>query len=232
MKKLLSIALTLIAIHHSLSAQIKNALNAKEQQQGWELLFNGENTHGWHVYLKKDAGAWGVSDGILHLDTKSQGRGDLITNKEYTNFELKLDWKIPEGGNSGIIFNVHEDTAYVYTYLTGIEMQILDNKGAEDNKQANHLAGSLYDLIAPAHPAKPAGEWNSVMIRKLNNHLTFWLNGQKVVETQVGNALWRNMLKTSKYKTWKAYATYPKGHIALQDHGAAVSFRNIRIRQL
>jgi len=232
MKKLLSIVLVLTAMHYSLSAQVINTLSAKEKQQGWELLFNGENTSGWHVYLKADAGAWGVNDGILHLDTSARAHGDLVTNKEYANFELKLDWKIPQGGNSGIIFNVHEDDAFAYTFLTGIEMQILDNKGAEDNKQANHLAGSLYDLIAPAHSAKPAGDWNSVKIRKLNNHLTFWLNGKQVVETQVGNTKWYRMLKTSKYKTWKSYATYPKGHIALQDHGAAVSFRNIRIKAL
>jgi hypothetical protein len=113
-----------------------------------------------------------------------------------------------------------------------MEMQVLDDKNAEDNKRPNHLAGSLYDMIAPAHAAKPYGEWNSVIIRKLNGHLTFWLNGQKVVEVQMGSAKWNELIQKSKFKDWKAFATYPKGHIALQDHGAAVAFRNIRIKQL
>ena len=195
-------------------------------------LFDGTTTNGWHVYLKSGPGAWKVIDGAIQLDPKADGQGDLITDNEYENYELSLEWKIAEGGNSGIIFGVHEDPSIDATYRTGIEMQILDDQKAEDNKKASHLAGSLYDMAAPLHAAKPAGEWNKVIIHKQNGHLIFYLNSQEVINTQIGSADWIKMLNNSKFKTWKDFATYPKGHIALQDHGAVVSFKNIEIKQL
>jgi hypothetical protein len=219
MKKLLLITLVFIAVNYSAHAQTVR-------------LFDGKTTNGWHSYLKSGPGAWSVVDGALQLDPGAPGQGDLITNNEYENFELKLEWKIAPGGNSGIIFGVHEDPKFDETYLTGIEMQILDDAKAEDNKLADHRAGSLYDMRAPAYPAKPAGEWNKVTIKKLDGHLTFWLNGKKVIETQIGSPEWQQMLNKSKFKTWKGFAAYPKGHIALQDHGAVVSFKNITIKEL
>ncbi|WP_428327457.1 3-keto-disaccharide hydrolase [Mucilaginibacter sp.] len=219
MKKILLSILAFTAVNCSLMAQTTK-------------LFDGQTTNGWHSYLKTGPGAWKVVDGALQLDPKAEGQGDLLTDKEYENYELSLEWKIAEGGNSGIIFGIHEDPKFGATYLTGIEMQVLDDKGAEDNKKANHLAGSLYDMRAPAHPAKPAGEWNKVKIRKLNGALTFWLNGKKVIETQIGSADWKEMISNSKFKTWADFAAYPKGHIALQDHGAVVSFKDIKIKEL
>ena len=195
-------------------------------------LFDGKTTNGWHAYLKKGPGAWSVVDGTLQLDPKAPDQADLVTDKEYENYELSLDWKIAKAGNSGIIFGVHESPEFGQTYLTGIEMQILDDKEDEDNKKASHLAGSLYDMRPPAHPAKPAGEWNKVKIRKDHGKLTFWLNGQIVIETTIGSADWQEMLNNSKFKTWKGFAAYPKGHIALQDHGYQVSFKNIKIKEL
>ena len=199
-----------------------------------QLLFNGKNTEGWHTYSKPTVGAaWQVVDGALQLDPKAEGQGDLVTDQEYENFELSLDWKIGEGGNSGVIFDVHEDPAFRSTYDTGIEMQVLDNKNADDNKKANHLAGSLYDLKAPSQDvAKPAGEWNKAKIRKENGHLTFYLNNVKIVETQMGSPEWETLLSNSKFKNWKNFAKYPKGHIALQDHGGQVSYKNISIKEL
>jgi hypothetical protein len=219
MKKILLSIMAISAFHFSVSGQTVS-------------LFDGKTTDGWHSYLKTGPGAWKVVDGTIQLDPKAEGQGDLITDKEYENYELSLDWKIAEGGNSGIILGVHEDPSFGATYLTGIEMQILDDQKAEDNKKANHLAGSLYDMEAPAHAAKPAGEWNKVKIKKLNGHLTFWLNGAKVIDTQIGSPEWIAMLDKSKFKTWKGFAAYPKGHIALQDHGAVVSFKDIKIKEL
>jgi len=219
--------LAITALSHSVFAQNQSA---KQQQ----ILFDGKTTQGWHTYLKSDATpAWAVVDGTLQLNPKAEGQGDLVTDQEYENFELSLEWNISEGGNSGIIFGVHEDPAFRATYDTGIEMQVLDNKNAEDNKKANHLAGSLYDLKAPAKDvAKPAGEWNAIKLRKQNGNLTFWQNGVKIIETQMGSAEWQTMVENSKFKTWKNFAKYPKGRIALQDHGHEVSFRNIKIKQL
>jgi hypothetical protein len=223
MKKIFLSLMAVPALHFAVSAQTK----------GYQSLFDGKTTTGWHTYLKTGAGAWKVVDGALQLDPKAEGQGDLVTDNEYENYELKIDWKISATGNSGIIFGVHEDPKFKETYQTGVEMQVLDNKNAEDNKKANHLAGSLYDMKAPsADVAKPAGEWNSVVLRKKDGHLTFWLNGKKIVETEMGSAEWKEMLNNSKFKTWTDFAKYPKGHIALQDHNHEVAFRNISIKQL
>ncbi|MEN0053267.1 MAG: DUF1080 domain-containing protein [Mucilaginibacter sp.] len=206
---------------------------AMAQTKGYKPLFDGKTTTGWHTYLKTNVTAWKAVDGALQLDPNAEGQGDLVTNDEYENFELKLDWKISETGNSGIIFGVHEDPKFNETYLTGVEMQVLDNKKATDNKKANHLAGSLYDLKAPsADVAKPAGEWNAVVLRKKDGHLTFSLNGTKIVEIQMGGDEWKELLAKSKFKDWADFAKYPKGHIALQDHNHEVAFRNIYIKQL
>jgi hypothetical protein len=219
MKKLLLLMTVFFAANFSLMAQKVS-------------LFDGKTTAGWHAYLQKGPGAWSAVDGTLRLDPKAPNQGDLVTDKEYENYELSLEWKIAVGGNSGIIFGVHEDPSFNQTYLTGIEMQILDDKEAEDNKLATHRAGALYDMKAPSHPAKPAGEWNKVTIKKLNGHLTFWLNGEIVIDIQMGGPEWNKLLNQSKFKTWKGFAAYPKGHIALQDHGAVVSFKDITIKEL
>lgn len=233
MKKPLLMLTAVFAFNFSLSAQTLNTLSNKEKKDGYTLLFDGKSTSGWHAYHGHDAGAWHVVDGALAPDTNATfGKGDLLTDKEYTNFELRLDWKIPEGGNSGVIFSVHEDDAHAYTFLTGMEMQVLDDIKAEDNKQPNHLAGSLYDMIAPSHPAKPAGEWNSIAIRRVGQKITFFMNGQKVVETVIGSPEWNELLQKSKFKDWKGYGAYATGKIALQFHGANVMYRNIRIKQL
>lgn len=218
MKKIL-LSIVAIAVANSLMAQTVR-------------LFDEKTTNGWHAYNKTGPGAWKVVDETLQLDPKADGQADLVTDKEYENYELTLEWRIAGRGNSGIILSVHEDPALSDTYLTGIEMQILDDQEAEDNKKATHLAGALYDMRAPAHPGKPAGQWNKVKILKLNGHLTFWLNGAQVIETQIGSPDWQDMLNKSKFKTWKDFAAYPKGHIALQAHGSQVSFKDIKIKEL
>ncbi len=232
MKKYLIAALAVAGCSSAAIAQTHDQLTAKEKKEGYVLIFDGKSTNGWHLYNNSGAGAWSVVDGALQLDTAAKGQGDIVSDGEYENFELKLEWRIAKGGNSGIIFPVHEDPNIPYTFFTGMEMQVLDDKEAEDNKQDNHLAGSLYDMIAPAHHSKPAGEWNAVTIRKENGHLTFWLNGEKVVEVQMGSDEWKQLIAKSKFKKWPSFATYPKGHIALQDHGAIVAYRDIKIKQL
>jgi hypothetical protein len=229
-----NILVLLCAVGISYGASAQNQLTKKEQQQGWHLLFDGKSTTGWHTYLKPEASAaWKAQDGVLQLDPKAPDQVDLVTDKEYENYELSVDWKISPEGNSGIIFGVHEDPALGQTYLSGIEMQVLDNEKAEDNKKANHLAGSLYDMKAPsASVAKPAGEWNVAKISKKDGHLIFWLNGKEIINVQMGSAEWQELINSSKFKTWKDFAKYPKGKIALQDHGHEVAFRNIKIREI
>lgn len=218
----------------TVAAQELNTLSKKEKKQGWKLLFDGQTTEGWHTYLKDKAGAsWTVSEGALAFDPQGGEGGDLVTDGEYENYELSLEWKIEEGGNSGIIFNVHEDPKFGATYITGPEMQVLDNEKAHDNKEDDHLAGSLYDMIPVGRDvAKPAGEWNHARVRLKDAHLTLWLNGTKTADVTIGSDQWNELIAASKFKTWEHFGKYLKGRIALQDHGNRVWYRNIKIREL
>jgi len=225
----------LLLVCGSLSAQTNNTLTNKEKRQGWKLLFDGTTTQGWHNYLKPSAGAaWSVKDGELQLDPAvKDDRGDIVSDGEYENFELSIDWNIAGEGNSGIMFLVKEDKQYSNTFITGPEYQLLDDQKAEDNKQANHLAGSLYDIIAPAKAAEnPAGQWNHTVIRLKNGDLTFWFNGVQTVKTHLWDANWTELVTKSKFKNWKDFAFFNKGHISLQDHGYHIAFRNVKVREL
>ena len=249
MKKIvvLACAVSLLAACNSENSQStsETATNKDSagQQQGdtWVSLFDGKTTAGWHRYGGGPAGAaWKVSDGVLYLDTtvkkdwQIKEGGDLVSDEEYDNFDLKLDWKIAPGGNSGIIIYVSEDSAkYKQTWNTGPEMQIVDNDGHPDGKLVKHQAGDLYDLIASSKKvAKPAGEWNECEIKSLNGQLELFLNGEKVVATTMWDDNWKKLIDGSKFKTMEGFGTFKKGHIALQDHGNLVSFRNIQIRKL
>jgi hypothetical protein len=220
---------------------IQNSLSKTEKDSGWEILFDGKTTNGWHNYGKQNVGSeWKVEDAILHLDASAKDKegGDLTTNEEYGNFDLKLDWKISEKGNSGIIFYVHEDPAkYRESYETGIEMQILDNGtptrlGQPDGKLYTHRAGDLYDLLASKEVAKPLGQWNQIEIKSLNGQLDFYMNGVHTLSTHLWDDNWQKMVAISKFKKMPAFATFHKGKISLQDHGDDVWFRNIRIKRL
>lgn len=217
--------------------QDTTATPSTAENQEWVSLFDGSTTTGWHTYLKDSASAaWIAQDGELRFnpDVPPEQRGDIVTDGEYENFELELEWKISSGGNSGIIFSVHEDPKLNATYLTGIEMQVLDNIDAGDNKIENHLAGSLYDMIGSKEVSKPkaVGEWNQARIRKDNGRITLWLNGVQTADVTIGTTEWEQVLNASKFKDWEGFAKYPKGKIALQDHGNVVAYRNIRIKEL
>lgn len=217
------------------------AMNNTNTDSGWISLFDGQSLKGWHNYGKTSVGeAWKVEDGNLFLDTtKKEGwqiksGGDIVTDEEYENFHLKLEWKIAPDGNSGIIFYIHEDTAlYQYGWQTGPEMQVLDNNGHPDAKIHKHRAGDLYDLIASStETVKPAGEWNAVEIIARDGKLDFFLNGSNVVSTTLWDDAWKQLVAGSKFKQWPGFGTYKKGHISLQDHGNSVWYRNIKIKRL
>lgn len=213
----------------------QNTLTPKEKSEGWILLFDGKTTTGWRTYNNnKITDRWKAANGELYLDKAvTTGQGDIITDKEYKDYELAFDWKIGACGNSGVIFNVVEDAKYENTFLTGPEMQVLDNTCHPDAKIIKHRAGDLYDLISCSkETVKPAGEWNQARIVSKNAKMEFWLNGTKVVEFTMHTPEWDKMVENSKFKTMPAFGKALKGHIALQDHGDAVWFRNIKIREL
>jgi len=215
-----------------------NTLSQKEKAEGWQLLFDGKHINGWHAYGTNHSGSWKIKDGVIYLDTtKTTGKReerDLVTNQEFENFHLKLDWKIGPGGNSGIIFLIHEDTAkFKNTYETGPEMQVIDNNGHSDAKIFKHHAGDLYDLVpCSKETVKPAGEWNEVEIELNKGKLEFTLNGTKVISTTMWDAAWNNMVANSKFKDMPGFAKFKKGKISLQDHGDPVWFKDVKIKVL
>lgn len=214
---------------------IVSAFTTLHNKGKWEVLFDGTSTEHWRGYKKDNLPAeWTIEDGTLTLTKK--GGGYIVTKEQYENFELKLDWKISEAGNSGVFFHVSEDTVYKNVYETGPECQILDDERHPDavkGKLGTHKAGANYDLQAPLVAAvKPAGEWNSFVLKVLNGHVQHWLNGKKVQDYQIGSAEWKELVAKSKFATMPGYGKYPSGHISLQDHGNRVWFRNIKIRRL
>lgn len=229
-----SIIVALIGlIPSTLCAQ--NTLTDQEKKQGWKLLFDGKSTSGWKTFNADKVGeAWKVANGELYLDKSVKaGRGDIITTGEYQDYELSIEWKIDACGNSGIIFNVVEDKKYSNTYLTGTEMQVLDNSCHPDAKIIKHRAGDLYDLIScSTETVKPAGEWNQARIISNKAKMEFWLNGTKVVEFTMHTPQWDEMVANSKFNTMPDFGDALKGHIALQDHGDKVWYRNIKIREI
>jgi hypothetical protein len=223
----------------SLMAQKPNTLTKKEKKQGWKLLFDGKSTQGWHTYLRDTVGSkWQVRDGVIIFDTSKprNGGGDMVTNESFENYELQLEWKISKGGNSGIIFDIQEDPKYPASYLTGPEMQVLDNIYASDNKKQNHLAGCLYDLAGDSTVSKPkpVGEFNKVRIVQNKGHLTLWLNGIQTFDGQIGSNDWNERIAKSKFaaKQFADFAKVPRGKIALQQHPGSSEWRNIKIRAL
>ncbi len=217
-----------------------SATPEKPVKQKWVSLFDGTTTRGWNSYGKAYAGeAWKVVDGALYLDSKSKktqntSGGDIISETTYENFHLKLEWKISAKGNSGIFFWVQNDPINQSSvWLTGPEMQVLDNDGHYDGTINKHRAGNLYDLIAGTEGAvKPVGEWNKAEIIVNKGNLKFILNGITTVNTTYGNQQWDSLIAGSKFKDMPAFAKKFKGHIALQDHGDDVWFRNIMIKEL
>lgn len=216
-----------------------NTLTAKEKAAGWKLLFDGTSTDGWHAYGSKSIGtAWKTANGALFLDTNKDGQpktgGDIVSDKEYGNFELQIDWKIDKNGNSGICIYSHEDRArYEWMWSTAPEIQIVDNEGHPDGKIFKHQAGDLYDLIpAKSHAENPPLEWNTYLIRCVNGKLDVHLNGVHIIDTQLWNDNWRTLIAGSKFRNASDFGTYKVGRIGLQDHGNNVWFRNIKIKEL
>lgn len=217
--------------------EIENTEIPKEKV--WVSLFDGVSLKGWHNYGGTPiSDEWQVIDSALVFTPnpdKNHGLNNLMTDSTYTSFILSLDWKISEGGNSGIFWGVFEDKKYALPYLTGAEIQILDNEGHSDGKNKTHLTGSLYDMITPSKSmARPVGEWNT-MILEINHNTNLGqvvLNGTQIVSFPVSGSEWDNMVRNSKFKDWEGFGSHKTGRIGLQDHGNAVSFKNIKIKDL
>jgi hypothetical protein len=213
----------------SLSAQSPASLTAAEKAAGWKLLFDGTSLAGWKGYKTATAPTgWTVANGVL---TRSGAGGDLLTVEQYGDFEMRFEWKVPQNGNSGIIYRIAETEQY--PWQTGPEYQVLHNQGHADGKNPITSAGSNYAVNPPVKDlTKPVGEWNEGRLIVQGNHVEHWLNGEKVVEYEIGSADWEARVKASKFAKVANYGRMTRGYIALQDHGDAVSFRNLKIKSL
>lgn len=224
------------------AAQQPNTLTENEINDGWVLLFNGKDFSGWRQYNGTAMPAnWIIDDDAMKVclgagRTPGQGSGgDIIyCDSKFTNFELSLDWKSSNRGNSGIFYYVREVPKQAI-YYAAPEVQILDNENATDNKIQSHLAGSLYDMLA-ADPktCNPAGLWNNIVIRIKDGKVTHTQNGTKVVEYELWTAEWDKMVENSKFRDFPGFieGISKEGYIGLQDHGYPIWFRNIKIREI
>jgi hypothetical protein len=206
-----------------------NTLTSEEKAAGWQLLFDGESTAGWRNYGKPTiSDGWKVQDGAL---TRVGAGGDIITNDEFGNFELSIDWKIEPGGNSGIFYRASEEKDEIY--WNAPEMQVLDDAKHPDGQNPLQSAGAAYDLYpAPRGHVRPGGEWNTARLVVNGNHVEQWLNDFKMVEFELGSRDWDSKIAGSKFKPHPKFGKNAQGHIGLQDHGNVVAFRNIKIRAL
>jgi hypothetical protein len=227
-----------------------NTLTASEKADGWQLLFDGHSLSGWHGLGFKETppGLWTVDDGAIQHAAKGKGPlqpdgqpltgMDLISDRSFRDFELSWEWKIAEAGNSGLKYNVSEELSTQMSpphAAKGWEYQMNDDEKNEDNKLATHRSGALYDMLPPNEKKKvnPAGEWNRSRIVLRGNHGEHWLNGQKIVEYDIGTATFDSAFAKSKYAKYPSwFPTRRAGGIVLQDHDDVVWFRDIKIREL
>lgn len=220
----------------------KNKLTIKEQKNGWKMLWDGKTAAGWRgaKLTQFPKTGWKINNGDLTLQASNGGEslagGDIVTTESYGDFELKVDFKLSSGANSGIKYYVDTNINKGPGSSIGLEYQILDDDLHPDAKKGSHkgsrTVSSLYDLIQanPNKPIKPIGEWNSAYITSKKGHVEHWLNGVKVLEYERGSANFLKLVSESKYVKWPNFGTLTNGKILLQDHGDKVSFRNIKIK--
>jgi hypothetical protein len=209
--------------------QGQNTLTPEETAEGWQLLFDGDSLASWRGYQRTDLpSGWRAVDGAL---ARVDQGGDLLTREQFDDFELRFDWRVEDGGNSGVMFRVAETDGP--PWHTGAEFQILHNAGHRDGRAAITSAGSNYAVHPPASDVtRPVGSWNTSRLLARGNHVEHWMNGVKLLEYEIESVDWERRVKASKFAEIGRYGREAAGHIAIQDHGDPVAFRNIKIRRL
>ncbi len=219
------------------TASGSNELTSDERGKEWRLLFDGRTMHGWRGFESPIPRAWRVDDGALTLTPLSkgasfEGRGDVVTDAEFGDFELRLQWAVEPGANSGVFFFVREGAAD-RIWKAAPEMQVLDDARHEDGARPSHRAGAFYDVYAPKCDAlKPAGTYNDARLVVRKGHVEHWLNGYRVVQYELDSADFRTRVASSKFRAEKEFAAVQRGRLGLQDHGDVIRFRSIRVREL
>ncbi len=218
-----------------------NTLTASEKAEGWELLFDGKTLDGWRDFNGTElTGPWVVEDGTIRAEGEgSDSNGYIVTDREFANFDLKWEWKISRGGNSGMLYHVVEGAKFPVPYVTGPEYQLIDDENWEavngyplEPWQRCAVDYAMYIPDFDARDLRPAGEWNTSEIIFDNGHVTYLLNGKVTVEFDAWTPDWFARKDSGKWENAPEYGMSPKGHICLQDHGYPAWFRNIKIREL
>ena len=206
-----------------------NELSAEDVAEGWELLFDGQSLDGWRAYDHEGVpGGWEVRDGAI---MRTGPGGDIMTQGVFRNFELSLDSRVEEGGNSGVFYLAAQGEENIYH--SAPEMQVLDDERHPDGQNPFTSAGANYGLHpAPRGVVHPAGEWNHIRIIVKDDQIEHWLNGEKIVEYVIRSPEWTELVAASKFSQWPAYGQVSEGHIGLQDHGDPVWYRNVKVREI
>jgi len=216
----------------TLKENAPNHLTVEEIAEGWNLLFDGKSTQGWRGYRQETFPneGWEISEGAIHKIADGGG-GDIVTLDQYRDFDFQFEWKVAPGANSGIMYRVSETEES--SYFTGPEYQVLDDDRHKDGKSPLTSAASIYALFAAENKRlNPVGEYNTGGIVLKGNTIEHYLNGELVVTKEIGSEEWNKKVADSKFSKWPKFATIPKGHIVIQDHGDDVWFRNLRIKPL
>ncbi|MCK9413430.1 MAG: DUF1080 domain-containing protein [Prolixibacteraceae bacterium] len=211
-----------------------NSLTTEEQKKGWQLLFDGKTTNGWHGYnLKGFPDCWVIENGVFTTTTKGGHEDlDIVTDREYRNYALSLDFKMMKGTNSGVIFQVAEDPKYKFPYETGPEFQIIDQANWPNPLKDWQICGANYAMYPPKSlPNKPIGEWNHLMLVVDGNHVTQIINGVVVVQYEKYVDEWKKLRSSGKWANFPDYGKFDIGHISLQNHGTQVWFQNIKLKE-
>lgn len=233
--KIIYFPLLLLALLSS-CATTNNRLTSGEAKMGWQLLFDGKTTNGWHTYGTDTMRGWAVKNGELIALGQAGHEGsanDIVTDREFEHFELALEWKISQGGNSGIFFNVVESPEYATVYATGPEYQLIDDVGFPQKLEDWQKSAANYAMHPPARSVvRPVGTYNHSRIIVNKGQVEHWLNGVKVVQYQLWTPDWQARVAKCKWKDYPGYGKARRGKIGLQDHGNQIWFRNIKIREL
>lgn len=238
MKKLNYLLMAIIGLSLMACGSVKdNVLTKEEKNDGWILLFDGKSLDGWRDYNGEElTGPWFVENNTIQAKGGgSDESGYIVTEKVFENFELVWEWKISEGGNSGVLYHVVEHPKFAVPYVTGPEYQLIDDVGFPETLEEWQMTAADYAMHTTDKSKmnlKPVGEWNLSKIVFDNGHVEHWLNGEKVLEFEAWTEEWFERKNSGKWEGAPEYGLARKGVICLQDHGSAAWFKNIKIKEL
>jgi hypothetical protein len=212
-----------------------NTISKGEEKNGWQLLFDGKSTDGWHGFnMKTFPDCWTIEDGSLTMTTTGSAESlDILTGRMYRDFALSLEYKLTKAANSGIIFQIAEDPKYKFPYETGPEFQVIDHQNWPDTLESWQINGANYAMYPPlVQPYKPLGDWNQLFLVVKGNSVTQILNGEVVVKYEKNSEEWNKLRNSGKWTAFPDWGKFDEGYISLQNHGTKVWYRSIKLKEI